>query len=291
VERNVSVIVLATALVLALGGISYVWVPEWLTNEHRFVKSDQYFTFLAATRASTATALGAAITLIGVMTAFVTVYATYRSYRAAQDKNASDVLAKATELLSSTDVSIRLGGVYALRRLAKTSPDDYVPVFEILTGFVRTKYPVSADRIIERETRPGNSRCPVDVHAVLNVIGERCWKNKEDFNEHHDLSYVRLEDAWCVRCDFSRMYFWEAHLDSVNFTRADLRGSDFTRARLLDCNFEGALMESVVLDDAELLSPYGLTQSMLNQTFGNASTKLPPSLSAPASWSSPRKPT
>jgi hypothetical protein len=278
-----------TASLLALGGISYVWVPEWLTNEHRFDKSDQYFTFLAATRASTATALGAAITLMGATAAFVTVFATYRTYRAAQDKHASDVLAKATEMLSSTDVSIRLGGVYALRRLAKTSPDDYVPVFDILTGFVRTKYPVSAEPITESETKPGSSRCPVDVHAVLNTIGERCWKKKEDASERHDLSYARFEDAWCVRCDFSRMYFWEAHLDAVNFTRADLRASDFTRARLVDCNFEGALMESVVLDGAELVSPHGLTQSMLNHTFGNASTKLPPNLSAPASWSRPRR--
>ena len=179
-----------------------------------------------------ASLLGTVITTAGAVAAFATVYATYRSYVASQNKQASDVLARAAELLGSPDMPTRLGGVYALRRLAKTSPDDYMPALDILTGFVRMKYPVSGDHQAEHQTRPGNSRCPVEVHAILDILGERCWKTREDANYRHDLSFVRLEDAWCVRCDFSGIYFWDGLLDNVDFSRADLTGSDFTRARL-----------------------------------------------------------
>lgn len=187
------------------------------------------------------------------MAAFITVYATYRTYRAPQDKHDSDVLATAAEMLSSTEVSIRLGAIYAragLRRPRGTTTFLYSIYSQVLfeRGTQR-----AAKALHDAKPGPVVPRCPVDVHAVLSAIGERCWKKNEDANEHHELSCVRLEDAWYVRCDSSRIHFWEAELDSVNFTRADLRDSDFTGARLVDCNFEGALMEAVVLDGAELV--------------------------------------
>jgi hypothetical protein len=66
--------------------------------------------------------------------------ATQRNVLVAEDKQVTERFSKAVEMLSNEgNLYIRLGGIYALERIAKDSAKDHWQVIEILTAFVREK--------------------------------------------------------------------------------------------------------------------------------------------------------
>ena len=63
---------------------------------------------------------------------------------------------------------MRIGGIYALERVARDSRRDHPTVMEVLAAFVREQWPPAEDsgEPPERTTRP-------DVQAAATVIGRR----------------------------------------------------------------------------------------------------------------------
>ena len=81
------------------------------------------------------------ITSLGVLlsvafTAFGLIY-TAKTLQAAQEGQITDRYTKAVEQLASPAVDVRLGGIYALQRLAADSPRDRSTVRNVLAAFVR----------------------------------------------------------------------------------------------------------------------------------------------------------
>jgi hypothetical protein len=74
---------------------------------------------------------------------FLNLRATQRDVEIAESKQVTDRFSKAVEMLGNENsVYIRLGGVYALERIAndaKDSDQDYWQVMEVLTAYVREK--------------------------------------------------------------------------------------------------------------------------------------------------------
>ena len=120
--------VLLGGLVLALVAFILKWAPEWLAAE------DLSGTDLAEEIGRVRTALLA--TLAGVIAIIGAVF-TGLSYRLNQAGQITERFTRAIDQIGSRELDVRLGGIYALERIARDSGDDHPQVVEVLTAFVR----------------------------------------------------------------------------------------------------------------------------------------------------------
>ena len=59
-----------------------------------------------------------------------------------QEGQITDRFTRAIEQLGAEQLQVRLGGIYALERIARDSPGDHWPIMEVLTAFVRENAPL-----------------------------------------------------------------------------------------------------------------------------------------------------
>jgi hypothetical protein len=85
----------------------------------------------------------------------------------------TDRYTKAIEQLGHEKLDVRIGGIYALERIARDSPRDHPTVMAVLAAFIREHsreqwpLPEPGTKTVSRPTtRP-------DVQAALTVIGRR----------------------------------------------------------------------------------------------------------------------
>ena len=151
---------------------------------------------------------------------------------------------KGAENLWNSDLSVRLGGVYALDRLAKEQPDAYhIQVMELLCAFIRNASRKSSDTSVRFDTRPRHGKeVSVDVQEVMNAIGRR------------NADGIELEKATpTFQMDLSNL-----DLQSISLTNGDFRGANFRNTHLMhaycgNTSFRGANLASAKLYMATLI--------------------------------------
>ncbi len=104
--------------------------------------------------------------------------ATQRQLTMAEQGQITERFTRAVDQLGSDKLDVRLGGMYALERIARHSDVDRTMIFEVLTAFIRTHatwpphmYNPEHDTPIERV--PVLERSSPDLHAALTVLGRR----------------------------------------------------------------------------------------------------------------------
>ena len=233
--------------------------------------------------------------------------AALKNAEAAQDKQITERFTKAVEQLASQEITVRLGGIYALERIAKNSKDDHWTIMEVLTAFVR---------------EPQKLR--IDIQAALTVIGQHNYKNETE-NQKLDLHNTNLEtanlreailkgallyeanlqaaDLQAAVLDEANLQFailWEANLQKAgllvaelqwaNFEEAKLQGAFLYRAKLqgakfFGTNLEGADLSEANLNGTDLSGAKNLKQEQIEKAFGNKNTtRLPENLKVPEHW-------
>ena len=173
---------------------------------------------------------------------------------------------KGAEMLGSGVLSVRLGGIYALQRLAQEYPKQYhVQIMQLFCAFVRLP---AKDQSLEPdhvEIEPGTLLgIRPDVEAILKAIGSRAKseiaiERKSDFRldlRGVDLPHVQLLDA-----NLSNAMFHHAKLPGANIANTDLTDaffnySDLSGAEFRDVNFNrtrffAAHLSGAILQDAE----------------------------------------
>jgi hypothetical protein len=172
---------------------------------------------------------------------------------------------------------IRIGGIYALERIAKESEEDYWPIMEVLTAYVRQHAPLQPEEAqqgeedqgvekseedsggITRESEPTEVPAPApDIQAIITVLRRLSSSFRHGEPKPLDLHETNLWGADLSEADLS-----EANLTGANLTGANLTGADLRRA-----NRSGA----------------DLTEAQLEKTTGDKSTQLPPNLKPPGHW-------
>jgi uncharacterized protein YjbI with pentapeptide repeats len=160
------------------------------------------------------------------------------------------------------NIEVRLGGIYALGRIAKESPEDYWPIMRILTEYVRNNAEAQA-------VKPRS-----DIQAVLRVIGDRDASHEKgqrvDLSDTYlngaqlpgNFGHVELNSAHLVAAeltgahltvaDLRRAHLTSAQLADADLRQADLRGADLTGAFLLGTDLTGADLSSADLTGAHL---------------------------------------
>lgn len=195
-----------------------------------------------------------------------TVAAAEKSAAIGQERHITERFVRVMELLGDDKLEVRLGGIYALERIARDSPKDQSAITEVLATYVREHAPWSGDM-------PQPQRIRADVQAILTVLGRRTWSAVEE--QSLDLHETSLATAYLPFANFQRAYLYEANLRGAMMYRANLQGAWLWKAQL-----HSAILEGAHLEGADLTAAEGLTWEQLQQAHIDKSTKLPDYLRA-----------
>jgi hypothetical protein len=170
-----------------------------------------------------------------------------RTYWLTQQGQLTDRYTKAIEQLGSDKQDVRLGGIYALERIARDSAPDGATIAEVLTAFIRGRAPWPPVRPDQpREDTPIKElpflryRAP-DVQAALTVLGRQPTMTTSQ----------------------------PLNLSDTDLRRADLSNSDLRGARLLGAHLQGANMRAVQLQRVNL------SHAQLQEARSNAKAVWP----------------
>ena len=194
---------------------------------------------------------------LGVMALAVAAYLTLRRVRAAEDAvRTSEVgqiterFTRAIEQLGGDKLAVRLGGIYALERIAIASEGDHWPIMEVLTAYVRDQAPISGADSPVRMPAP-------DIQAILTVIGRRKRTFGNGEVERLDLSAtnlagINLADGQLggvklFACNLERADLQGAHLEGADLRSAHMNRANLSRAHLDGANLNGADLEEALL--------------------------------------------
>jgi hypothetical protein len=147
--------------------------------------------------------------------------ATWRQIQINREGQITERFNKAIDHLGEPGINkidVRLGGIYALERIANNSKDDRATIAEILTAYVRghaawTTSAEDADPPDASTVEPADLRVRApDIQAVLTVLGRRALpppgKNQPLVLAHTDLRKANLTGA-----HLEEAYLSGAHLE------------------------------------------------------------------------------
>jgi uncharacterized protein YjbI with pentapeptide repeats len=192
---------------------------------------------------------------------------TREELRLTRESHIVDRFTKAIEQLGSDKLDVRLGGIYALERIAKDSERDHPTVVEVLSAFVReesrkqsaarARQGVGQEAAKADTPAPDSERAPrpaTDVQAALTVLARlplRPGVPRADLSEaklsHARLNAAQLYGAQLGGADLSHAVLFEANLSGAQLVGANLAG-----AWLEGANLAGAVLISSNLTDARL---------------------------------------
>ncbi len=202
------------------------------------------------------------IALIAIYFTARTAHAALASSAAAQQTAAATeqgmvtgrYTAAITQLGDKDSLDIRLGGIYALERIATDSMRDDPVIAEVLATFVRGHLEDDDARRSLPEADPQRYRLRADLRAALAVLGRRSHDNNFF---HSDLSGLDLHQLDLSRITLARTNLVSADLSGAdlhdaNLYFADLRGADLTGADLRGAKLGGTDLRGAKLGGAKL---------------------------------------
>jgi uncharacterized protein YjbI with pentapeptide repeats len=238
-------------LVLVIAGIWVVWRVPQLQVQHSLD------TALQANRAkqlelednfrkTIMQGLGGAIVLLGL-------YYSARTFGLSRQGHITDRFTKAVDQLGKVDgnnpnIEVRLGGIYALERIAIDSPRDHWNIMEVLTAYVRQNAPLDPGRPYTEGEEPRT-----DIQAILTVLGRRkTGPTRERPNQRLDLSASRLCGASLDSVNLQGASLWEANLQGASLTEANLQAANLQEANLQAARLTGVNLQTANLREANL---------------------------------------
>jgi Pentapeptide repeats (8 copies) len=222
-------------------------------------------------RKTVAQVMGGALLIVGVYSTWQNLKTTQESVRIASEGEIADRFTKAIEQLGAVNANgtskleLRLGGIFALERIANDSEKDHWPIMEILTAYVRQNAP---RRPSPKQGEPAPPA--LDIQSILTVIGRRTLTDSE--HQRHQ----RLDLTWTQLS--------KAELINAKLAYADLRDADLRSADLRGADLKGVLSDGSELAGANLQRSKGLTQSQLDKANGDEETEIPDGLQRPKHW-------
>ncbi|MBI3301769.1 MAG: pentapeptide repeat-containing protein [Deltaproteobacteria bacterium] len=237
--------------------------------------------------------LGGAVLLTGLFFTWQTVRATWKNLQISQEGQITERFTRAVDQLGNEKLEVRLGGIYALERIARDSEKDHWPIMEVLTAYVRENAPWKEAQPPQPSKPPQTpspeSKPDTDIQAILTVLGRRTrtYKRGEDQSldlRETDLRGAKLESAHLEGADFYKAHLEKAILVRVHLDDASLIGTHLEGAYLQGARLKGVLIEGAHLESGGLKGVTGLTQKQINSAYGDEDTSLPDDLQKPEHW-------
>jgi hypothetical protein len=264
--------VTVVAAVLGFVAITYFVLklaPDWFAETHDLDPKGRAVARQGVRTASLALFAGALAVIGSIYTA-----RTFALNRAGQ---LTDRFTKAIEQLGHTELDVRLGGIYALERIARDSEDDHPQVVEVLTAYIRQHAPrttappsapapddETATAPPQNNPAPAPPRPATDVQAALTVLGRRTLEHEKDATPDLDMAGTQLAGARLYPpgtgrpapnlsgADLSKANLSEANLTGANLSKATLSSAILTGAHLGEANLSEATLSKANLADAIL---------------------------------------
>ncbi len=230
------------------------------------------------------------------------LYFTWRTLQVNREGQITERFTRAIEQLGAThddkskNLELRLGGIYALERIARESEEDHRSIMEVLTAYVRQHAPwqpedaqqvegdAAAEKKSEEDSREESETAEVppyfrvrsaapaaDIQAIMTVIGRRTRSyGQGDFDllDLLDLHETNLWGAFLWEADLSGAILWGANLSHTSLREADLSGAILSEADLSEADLSGAILWGAILSGADLsgaiLSGAGLLRADLS---------------------------
>ncbi len=160
---------------------------------------------------------------------------------------------RSIEQLGNHEETIRIGGIYALERIAKDSPRDGWTIMEVLSSFIREKQDIKGQDTSQLPT------IETDAQAALTVIKRR------EIDLEDDLKYLELTSTNLREANLVSGYFDRVKLNNSILIKADLRQANLNYANLINANLTEANLSDAKLDRANLIQA-NLTNANLSST-------------------------
>jgi uncharacterized protein YjbI with pentapeptide repeats len=169
---------------------------------------------------------------------------------------------RSIEQLGNKEETIRIGGIYALERIANDSPRDGWTIMEVLSSFVRGK------QNLKGQDPSQLSAIRTDAQAALTTIARRKI-DLETERQYLDLSFTNLREANLVAAQLDRVKLNNASLIQANLSQANLNLANLSHANLHDANLTQTRLDRSNLIQANLsntnLSAANLNEANLNK--------------------------
>jgi pentapeptide repeat protein len=257
------IIWLVLALILAvLILLSILEFPSWIIGSTGDMKRKEVLDAQNAVRSTLLT--GIAGSLFAVTALF-----TWRQIQVAQEGQITGRYEAAVRQLASTSATERIGGIYALGRIAEDSKRDEPTIVELLGAFCRDN-----GRPMKSGEPEYLSDRQMDIQVALDVLGRPTILSAARF-DGGVLEGANFTDAYLKDSRFA----W-ANLAGARFSRADLRRALFRRA-----NLSGAILIESDLTGADLsnadMSGAKMTRAVLTDVQYNLATRWPAGIQPP----------
>jgi hypothetical protein len=182
--------------------------------------------------------IGGGVLLVGV-------YLTFRQYKLNQEGHLTERFTRAVDQLGNDKIAIRVGGIYALGRIARDSARDHEPVMETLAAFVREQ-----SNELRQSNRVGSGdgtpRLRGDLQAAATILG-----NRPESRQSEESRRINLRDA-CL----GRAHLRQAHYEDIALTNADFTRAQLTGIHLDNCPLRKAIFQWALLNEAHLAGAF-----------------------------------
>ena len=174
---------------------------------------------------------------------------------------------KGADMLSSENISTRIGGVYALKRLAVNHPKEFhIQVMELLCAFVRNPpesklpgKPLDEDITSALETIIHRSDDAIAIEEATRPISSRAspspdYGGKEGFRVNltgADLHSANLHSAKLRGAILDNVNMLFVFGEYADFSGASMRGCKINKATFWDAVFDKALMNGTDMSNSD----------------------------------------
>jgi uncharacterized protein YjbI with pentapeptide repeats len=192
---------------------------------------------------------------------FLTAYTAWWNLEISDKKQIAERFSKAVDQLGNDKLGVRVGGIFALEKIAETYPDEHWIVMEVLMSYIKDQSlqgkSVFKPQVQEEENQTEEENIDTvtnDIQAALIVICRR--------NIRHDLQGKVIDLSFC---DIRR-----ADLKNAKLSNADLTGANISGANLDEADMSGAKLQGTNLSDAILKSANLRKASLKNALLNRA---------------------
>jgi uncharacterized protein YjbI with pentapeptide repeats len=263
-EHPVFVVALIISLVVPFFWLLLWKLPQWQVAAVPEVKDR--IDLESKSRQTMAQILGGAALLMGL-------YFTSQTLWMTQEGQITERFTKAiTHLGDRERLTVRLGGIYALERIARDSVKDHWQIMEVLTAYVRENSPRGEEpapqKPVEMQNVPfrgqvqvpsqGSSDPPIESippSAPINLIGILAVErpSRKLATDIQAALTVLVRRRWSFgQGEYQRLNLSQTDLRAADLMGANLRGADLGQADLREARFREADVSEALLDNARL---------------------------------------
>jgi hypothetical protein len=243
-----------------------IWLPKWqaarpeLTPQARFEVENN-------ARKTLAEVVGGAALLVGLYFTWANLQATQetatKDRETTREGQITERFTKAIDQLGHEKLQIRLGGIYALARIAGESEKDHWPIMEVLTAYVREHAPWPPQS-------PKNTPPPiVDFATLINRFSapqdHPSPKGDPTAAEEPPLPKLATDIQAVLTVLAQRNRTYEKQEQRLDLRQTDLRKAQLRKAQLQGANLKGAILTVEQLSTVETVYQAHLDPPLLEQ--------------------------